>query len=536
MNKKSRNVQNSKNQNKETMSSDLWKKRCLKAHLPVHLNEDEIGNIKIPWELFHCTSAAILQIKKGLVPTSSNQEFDRVSDLDLSLYPEFSDQSIRQILTIFPNLTSLKLDGATRAGPECIEGLKALPKLKSLSMVNCPLLVSNLIGPAIAQLSLTHLSLSHCALDKEVWRSISKQPLTELKLLQNEWKLDEIPPCQLLDLQTLIIDDERGSNAKALTQFVGQLKKLEIFQLRYSRFAGANVLKSLAPSVKQIDLSWSEILKSEDLSDLHKRFPQLNSIKLARCQFLTDELFDHLAPISQLQELDVSHCKLLTSTGLNNFIHSKRLKKLSCIGCSVDEQLLQTCFSEDLMSLELPAHFHASWFREKKLSKLQKLSINGNSSLDKEGLDHLLPLLKDSNVSNLDIGGCCLSENAIAKLTQNKQLRELHLGGRVGTLIEVSQMSLLQLKNLPALQFLHLALIQNIDAHFLKNLLNNCAKLKRLEIGPIPHLSLNDLKNLREDFPFVKIDHYGYQGLPDFLKSLFFPCKTSTGQSAHSDK
>ncbi len=507
---------------------------CDQRHdLPLSSNPKCLRQSKMSQKAHLCLSNAIMQCKAEMEPIRVDDECKSVSHLDLTPHPEFDDQTIAQLIALFPNLTSITFDGSAKAGRRSLTAVSKCYHLKELFLLNCHQIEGDDLKEAITEIKLVTLGLSHRAIDEALWSTIQKIPLKNLSLTKIEWELQALTVDSLKNLNSLELCTERGLCKAGLVDFLEQLKELEICKLTSSKIVKADVLGALTTALRSLDLSWSENLKDEDLSDLVASCPKLRALTLARCKHLTDRALKWLSKLHDLTELDLSHCKLMTGAALRAFIQNHgTLKSFNCIGCSVDHSLLLSNQSFDqILHLALPSHFDVSWFIGSSLPHLKDLEMANNPSLDDEGIEKLLPTLMASSVERLNIVGCCLSSRAFAKLAELQSLKTLCLGGRIGVPLLLNEDDFSQLMRFKHLETLHITLAQNIDSSTLKDLIKSCSALKRIEIGPLLNLSLVDLEQLRAFFPHLVLHHYGYQNIPDFLKGMFFSKKEPAAKS-----
>ena len=509
-----------------------WQEMCLATEIPTQLNLSYSGAQFLSWPVFYQLQRAIQHLKSGSETLDDSQCFDLigVTKLDMSAHKNLADSALAALVTRLSNLQVLNLRGCVHAGPLTLRAVNHLSHLCELTVEHCPLLNPAALLKHLKSTALCKLTLSDHSLDDTLWKELSKRSIIELHLLRMDWKLSNtrVDVQRLKGLETLEISRCRGPHPELLQNLIAQLPLLKEFNARHCSNISEQLLLELPKSLTHLDLTWCESLKMSALNAILLKFTQLKSLKLSQCQLVTNQLLEKLSQLQHLTSLDVAHCKLITKEGLVSFLQkSPQLKFFNFEGCATHLSIATALAKHThLEHLALPSEFQVSWLGKCSLQKLKCLYMRDNQSLEDKGLAELAALLSGSHLHCLDISGSCFNDEGLEALAKVRSLRDLSIGGRIGSPLRASQDALIELGTWQHLQKLQIGLSYFINRQVLEDLLKGPAPLKILELGPNPNLSLQDLEYLICSNPLLQIEHYGYSDLPSILKDLLFASKT----------
>jgi hypothetical protein len=187
---------------------------------------------------------------------------------------------------------------------------------------------------------------------------------------------------------------EQVLNEEAIPSIVSKNKQMNspIEIIHFNRWNGS------------INGEWQDIfpqLTNAGLSHLVAGIPDLTSLRIWKCERITNEGLKHLTQLKKLTALEIDHCEKITDKSLENLAEIKDLTHLSLRNCA---QITDT----GLQYLTL-------------LKKLNVLNLQHCIDITNEGLQHLVPL---ENLTHLQL---VTGSEGFKYLTQLKNLAYLEL-------------------------------------------------------------------------------------------------------------
>lgn len=265
-----------------------------------------------------------------------------------------NEQTFVEILSHCTNLEALELDncrelfmiGSVLSHQEDVEALKiTLKKLKHLSVANNRYLSDALfnrltsVAPNLENISLAGCFISfHSGIYKKFYPNkltannldfASESVLTLWNVLKHlELKAANIK--QINFSKTLI-------DGKALTE-IAQISKLQLEELILSYCeqlsnSGMLAIAQYQTELQVLNLSYCSRITDRTLIVVCKSLNNIRSLCLRNCRAITNLGVVEIRKLTNLQELDLSKCELVSSEGIENGVcYCKRLQKLDLEG------------------------------------------------------------------------------------------------------------------------------------------------------------------------------------------------------------
>ena len=237
-----------------------------------------------------------------------------------------ADKGLRAVASLSAlhtlNLSGLQITDA---------GLSELAQLKALSSVDlsdCNLITMGGVWELRGLLGLSTLKLAGCM--GIYWLACGLPHFARLQELDlRRTRLRKLDASLFTALETLDV-------SSCTTYFVEHLGSLQppLTVLRMSGWKPIGSL-TLSPLLQFSQLQTLDLSNSSHVNDQHVRVLAslpLFSLKLDRCEGITDESLLALASCSTLGDLDVSECDLITDAGLQ-FLSGSKLMFLNCSAC-----------------------------------------------------------------------------------------------------------------------------------------------------------------------------------------------------------
>ncbi len=164
------------------------------------------------------------------------------------------------------------------------------------------------------------------------------------------------------------------------------------------------------------------------MAEQPNRSQALRTLRLARCS-ITDAGLDHLKKLENVEELDLNGCDRISSVALGEALGT--LVNLSSLDVSYCPRILSSSWQgkvNALKSLELCY----SGVRDSDLLNLRSLPMLQELNLDScvvgdSGIAHLVENNVMSNLNTLDLADANISDVAMSKIAQFKEMRNLSL-------------------------------------------------------------------------------------------------------------
>lgn len=381
----------------------------------------DFAKLKIHWQMIlREIGPTITSLELGVVAGLSLKQFQTLE----RVFPNVQELSVlnmeRELTLEFPiwsrTLTRLVLDGnaATLKNRE-LRKLLGFTSLTHLSLKRCQGVTDICTLRELKALKVLHL---------DGCENITHGSLTVLKLFQN---LETLSLCRVKPSALSHLREARNLQNLSLSRFQNKDEGLSI----------PNV------SLKSLTLD-HETLSLSDLNDSVKKNKKLAHINLRGAIFLDDSYLEPLESLSFLQELDLSHTKLVGGglkylqknkglsslkldycKALRHFSHLPQVTKLSLKGFVAHETIDLSLYFPNLLSLNLSYQEHAAFMLPALPSEIKALVLIECKTLKGSDLEHLR---KCVHLRALDLTGCAnVDDSCYPQLKALTQLGYLNL-------------------------------------------------------------------------------------------------------------
>jgi Leucine-rich repeat (LRR) protein len=243
-------------------------------------------------------------------------------------------------------------------------------------------------------------------------------------------------------------------------------------------------IESLAASPELRSLQLSNEWLTDDVAAGVGKLTQLHTLTI-HSPHLTSTVFDHIRPLSNLQELSFFRAKGIDDRGTHHLRELKNLRGLSLHGTSV--------------SSDTGVHLA-------ELTKLESLNLSYTEFGD-AGLRQLKDL---KNLQVLGLGRTRITDESLTVLSRFPKLRYLNLGGT-----KITDEGLQTIGGLTQLETLDLFPNEVSDAGLIH--LRSLQNLKELSIGPnITVAAANDLRAALPNCNVHRVNKEGRSSWPDY--------------------
>lgn len=408
------------------------------------------------------------------------QVWPRLRRLDVSGSDIGGDEFGRPLLRCCPQLEELVLDHGARVLDISPSHLLDHPRLRVLSLVDCPKLTPNVID------SLRHLrSLQRVAFGRAPWFELpharrlaewgihavvtdrAPEFLAEIQRLSKDiaarrdggahrtlhaladvqalpaevtavdlWKLGDSAAAALANHPQVRRVALRGGGAEPMTgpglRAVLGLPSLRAFEVSGVSGSATEALRELGRHRELQRLALAGVVVDDALLAAVAALPELQELELHSVRGVTDAGFTALASLRGLRRLDLADLAVLSSQALASVgrlrsLHTLELRDLP--GCD-DRVFAAITELTDLRALAMPrSRVTAPQFASlAKLSRLTRLTLSGHPQWSGELLAHLPPSLEI-----LELAGCPGLTSSLATATAWRErlpnLRQLDLSG-----------------------------------------------------------------------------------------------------------
>jgi len=159
----------------------------------------------------------------------------------------------------------------------------------------------------------------------------------------------------------------------------------------------------------------------QDLVNISRIVPRLRLLSVHNSRLDCDDM-SALSGFAELEELDVSHCKM--DGGLGWLKYLKRLRCLNLTGARIaTEDLCQLALCPELISVYLSLNDIDDIEPVSRISGIKELHLFGTGIAD--GCARYLIRLKEMN--SLSIGGTDVSDTTVVELASHESLRQIGL-------------------------------------------------------------------------------------------------------------
>ena len=260
---------------------------------------------------------------------------------------------------------------------------------------------------------------------------------------------------------------------------------------------GMRVVAQRCPSLAKIDVSYCESLDDAAIEILVTNCRGLTSLNLSGCRLLSDTACGHIARLSQLEELQLTCCSLITDLGIQQVAHCGGMLRLLDLGSVKQLSAVSTMIIAD------------------HCTRLEELSIGGSPQLTDMDVHDICA--KCVRLSELNLRACWrLTDNALVaigklgkrqaarakKSPASPQLVLLDLGG----CSRITDAGLASLQpGCDALQQLDLRGCGKVSAEGVAAVLRSCRRLEQVNINACGAILCDDATQLKAARPDVLI-------------------------------
>lgn len=247
-------------------------------------------------------------------------------------------------------------------------------------------------------------------------------------------------------------------------KFSSSFKKLSDVRAKYPQLY--EVMRQVSPSTRihgeiiHLNLSGNPKITPEEFSAILQQNPNIETLNIKNCYFLTDDSFREISKLQKLKYLNASNCTGVSSAGLA-LILTEQLEGLDLSTCSIDDafaEQLNLAPNLTFLNLSYPQYNKSPYTLSEKgilsicqnLTKLTFLDLNNRYSC---GMKCLLPIQNLTELESLNVSSYGYSdfyhhpreegsEELLKALGTLKKLKSLFLKG-----LSISDASIQGLEN-----------------------------------------------------------------------------------------
>ncbi|XP_019851981.1 PREDICTED: F-box/LRR-repeat protein 13-like [Amphimedon queenslandica] len=471
------------------MSEDarLWNKVDL-SPIGHYLTDSSLLQLFNKWRPF----LGHLSLQKCVLLTSDSFKYigqcQNLQDLNLSECQGITDEAIKSIAISCSGLFYLNLSYCYVTDSIIRLLTKYCRSLNYLSLSNCTQftgkgLQSILAGEGCRKL--VYLDLSACV-----------QLSTEALLFIGQG-------CPIL--HTLTLDDITDLVDESIINFVTHCHTLRHFSLLGSSSLTDRAFKHLA--LENRKLKTFKVENNDHISDLSlralaKSCRDLQVVYLAGCTKISDQGLKSLGHLKKIHSLNLADCSRVSDAGVRYIVEHNSgpvLRELNLTNCAK---------ISDVTPLRIAQHCR----------NLMYLNLSFCEHISDTGVELLTQL---SNLVDLDVTGCSLTDLGVIALGQNKKLMHLGLSE-----VDVTDDAIIKMaKGLNNLQIINLSCCEALTDACVQALAFNCQLLIKVYLAACPHLGDSTAKYLAQGCTWVQhIDLSGTSITDQALRHLGKSC------------